>query len=397
MATVKFILRKDKRNSRGEAPIYAQYIHNGSKTHIATGKRLDPKYWNDVQGKVKKHENTVTMNNYLAKLGSNINKVVISLQQTDLEPTPMRVKEAIAQLESNSKPEAILSRSLISLWEEYVNSRNNSLASGTTSNQSRTIKAMKGFLRLTKSELIMPENFTLKHLIKWQDHQNKDSKPNTVAKRLKHFKQFVKYYEELGGKVGISSSQIKYKETLAAKIFLSEEELGAFESAPVQGRLQEIRDLFVLQCYTGLRISDLKRLDKNINGDKILITSQKTKTPTQIPIINPIRKILNKYSNNIPKVSDQELNKGIKEIYLNIFPNQTIQVQENKKFVTVLKGEKISSKVASKTFITLSSERGMNINSIAKITGKSVRVLLKHYLSESQKVADKEFKSAWDK
>lgn len=48
-----------------------------------------------------------------------------------------------------------------------------------------------------------------------------------------------------------------------------------------------------------------------------------------------------------------------------------------------------------RTFITLSAECGMSVNSIAKLTGKTVKVLIENYLVESPEVADQEMEKAW--
>ena len=70
-------------------------------------------------------------------------------------------------------------------------------------------------------------------------------------------------------------------------------------------------------------------------------------------------------------------------------------MRQGNDFETVYKWELISTHDAIRTFITLSAERGMNVSSISKITGKTIPVLLKHYLSQSQKVADLEMEKAW--
>jgi integrase len=395
MATVKFILRKDKGNSRGDAPIYAQYKHKDAKTLIATGKKIDPKYWDSVQGKVKKHPNALALNGYFTKISNTINKIVIDLQQADLEPTPKRIRDAYEQVLSKNLPKSILNGSVIYLWKDYVNSKRNTLAKQSIKNLSNSINSLENFLKSVRSELITPEKFTLSHLIKWEDFLNANSKPNTVAKRLKDFKHFITFHKALGGRIGLDPDKISYKEKAGPKIYLTEQELEAFSKASVTGQLEVIRDLFSLQCSTGLRISDLKRIDKNIGEDRIIIDMQKTGKVIEIPINTPIRNILAKYNYNLPKVPEQKINKGIKEIYRNLFPDQTIQVRDKGKFETIAKADVLSTHAAIRTFITLSAERGMPITSIAKITGKSMQVLIKHYLSESQKAADSEFTKAW--
>ncbi|HAZ26900.1 MAG TPA: hypothetical protein DCY95_21945, partial [Algoriphagus sp.] len=80
-----------------------------------------------------------------------------------------------------------------------------------------------------------------------------------------------------------------------------------------------VRDIFVLSCYTGLRESDLHKLNKiNIHTQsgemmmRIIVT--KTDFDYSIPINNTVKKILKKYDYQIPFVTQQEFNRQIKRI-----------------------------------------------------------------------------------
>ncbi|MCC6837804.1 MAG: phage integrase SAM-like domain-containing protein, partial [Bacteroidia bacterium] len=308
--------------------------------------------------------------------------------------------------------EAELTRSIIFQWWDFLNSRKNTIKALTYSNQRNSIEALEGWLKAEKIESLRPEQFTVKHLTKWQDHLNQVYSSNTVAKRLKHFKAFLRYYQELGGRTGLQLTKIKYRETEGVKIYLTEEELKTFQNAKVKGinsinvkrgakdetvyvNLEQVRDLFMLQCNTGLRISDLKRVDKNITGSRIAITTKKTGVNIEIPISPTIRAILEKYKYQLPAISEQKINDGIKAIYKICFPGNKIQIRKGNDFESVHKWKLISSHDGIRTFITISAERGMTVSAISKITGKTIPVLLKHYLSQSQKVADLEMEKAW--
>lgn len=417
MATVKFIIRaKDRENRNKPALIFAQYTHRVGKDYtsvlFSTGKKIEPKFWIKGKGRVKTHDKAKSINNFLNQFDSKIINVATDLQNKEIEPIPARVKDAFREVEKAKLPEAELTRSIISQWRDYLNSRKNSVKALTHSNQRNSLEALESFLKDQKCESLRPENFTVKHLTKFQDRLNEKFASNTVAKRLKHFKAFLKYYQELGGQTGLNLAKIKYKETEGVKIYLTEEELSLFQDAPVKDitsvqvkrsgkietvyvNLEQVRDLFVLQCNTGLRISDLKRVDQNIKGHKIVITTKKTGANIEIPISPTVRAILEKYKYQLPQISEQKINDAIKAIYKICFPKSKIQVRNGNDFETIFKWELISTHDAIRTFITLSAERGMTVSAISKITGKSIPVLLKHYLSQSQKVADLEMEKAW--
>jgi len=397
MATVKFIQRKDKTNDKtGEAPIYAQYKHLDSKILIATGKKLHKKYWNDDKGKAKLHENASTFNKFFNSFENRILKIATELQEKEILPIAKRVKDEFEKDRVKNLPEADLVRSIAYLWNEQLETRKASIASRTYQSESNSLTALKEFLSTIKKDAITPEGFTLKDLHKWESTMRENKKAsNTVAKRLKHFKAFLRYYLKLGGSLGFDIDDLSPKERPGVKISLTESELAALQNFKLTGRKAEIRDLFILQCNTGLRISDLKRVDQNLHANKIKITAQKTGTEIEIPISPNIRQILERYNYTLPQVPDQKINEGIKLILADACPESTIQVREGKTFKTIFKHTVITSHDSIRTFITLSSERGMSVPSIAKITGKTVAVLLKHYLNNSQVIADKEFEKAW--
>lgn len=406
----------DEKKRNEPALIFAQYTHRIGKDYssvlFSTGKKIEPKYWNEEKGRVKTHEKADSINRFLNRFDSKLSNVATDLQNKEIEPIPVKVKEAFKENEKARLPEVELTRSILHQWRDYLDSRKHSVKALTHSNQRNSLEALEVFLKEQKIESLRPESFTLKHLTKWQDFLNSKHASNTVAKRLKHFKAFLKYFQELGGQPGLSLNKIKYRETEGVKIYLSEEEFEIFQDAPVKDitsvkvmrggkfetvyvNLEQVRDLFVLQCNTGLRISDLKRVDKNIKGNKIVITTKKTGAKIEIPISPAVRAILEKYNYQLPQISEQKINDGIKAIYKICFPENTIQIRKGNDFETFHKWELISTHDAIRTFITLSAERGMNVSAISKITGKSIPVLLKHYLSQSQKAAEKEMEKAW--
>lgn len=400
MATVKFILRTDKIKGKGKGPVYAQYKHGESKILIATGKKLETKYWNKKDGKAKLHENASTFNQYFNSLENRILKIATELQEKEIFPIAKRVKEQFERDRVKNLPEADLVKSILYLWNDQLKTRKPSIASRTYQSENNSLETLKEFLIASKKEGITPESFSLRDLHQWEKTMREAKKaPNTVAKRLKHFKAFLKYYSKLGGTVGFDLSELAPKEKPGVKISLTEHELTTLQNHKLSGRKAEIRDLFILQCNTGLRISDLKRVDQNLHGNKIKIIAQKTGAEIQIPISPMIRQILERYDYKLPQVPDQKINEGIKTIFKDaceaVDLESKIQIREGKSFKTILKWEVLTSHDSIRTFITLSAERGMSVPSIAKITGKTVAVLLKHYLNNSQVIADGEFEKAW--
>ena len=82
--------------------------------------------------------------------------------------------------------------------------------------------------------------------------------------------------------------------------------------------LENVRDLFVLACYTGVRIQDYGKLNSLHlinNGTMFKIRTEKTDAEVIIPVHPQARRILNKYNGQPRTISNQKFNKYIKEVF----------------------------------------------------------------------------------
>ncbi|HEY0741804.1 MAG TPA: hypothetical protein VGD40_10085 [Chryseosolibacter sp.] len=398
---MKFYLKK----SVGESnlimgKLYDAQFHDGRFVY-STGERINPSQWGN--GKPKKgHESLQIRLNQISSQAADY----IRLNRSSLTKEGLKKHlDGLRPQELKPEPKA-KKNTLVSLWTDYLETIKNTVEprtfnsysnSFTTSKEERKGKNFYEFLKSKGWQDIEPDKFTLTHYNLYHGYLKTNVKPNTAAKRLKHLKQFLSYLVDgMGIKIGFDHTKITFKETAGLKISLSEDELQTYiDATDLPAHLVRVRDLAVLQCSTGLRISDRKRIDKNITGNKIKIEAQKTRSAIEIPITPQVREILERYNYELPQISEQNYRQGIKDIHKKLFPEQSVQVREGNTYKDVFVWEEISSHDMVRTFITLSAERGMPINAIAKITGKSVATLLKNYLVESQKVADKEMEKAW--
>ncbi len=107
----------------------------------------------------------------------------------------------------------------------------------------------------------------------------------------------------------------------AAEIYLTEAELQALYEMPLSGLHDQVRDIFLVGCYTCQRVSDYNNISKDsftttAKGTPIIrLIQQKTRTEVKIPIMNPyLQAICEKYNYNIPSVIDVIINRYIKQI-----------------------------------------------------------------------------------
>lgn len=155
------------------------------------------------------------------------------------------------------------------------------------------------------------------------------------------------------------------------------------------------RDYFSLECRTGQRISDLRRFHKdNIHGNTWVFNQKKgsrltTKT-ISLPLIGycaPALLLLQKHNYVLPKISEQNLNYGIKELCKLAGINQPMFIERwagNKKIrIPGKKYEFISTHTGRKTFITIALQH-MQPKVVMDITGIRSFKTLRHYMGDSE-------------
>ena len=161
--------------------------------------------------------------------------------------------------------------------------------------------------------------------------------------------------------------------------YLSEIELDRLRvSIPKLKSLLEQKDVFVLQCYTGLRVSDLRRVNLDtISEDRSMIVIRSTKTDEAIvsPILSEAEEILLKYDYQPPFISDQKYNRSIKDFLKELYFDRKIESQD---FAPLY--EVCTSHIARKTFLSyLINVKKLIAPEVKEITDTSADTLYKHY------------------
>jgi integrase len=202
-------------------------------------------------------------------------------------------------------------------------------------------------------------------------------------------------------------SKLKTWKTETTAIALNDEEVERLYKLDLSDnkKLAEIRDLFLIQIYTGVRFSDLKNLipEKiNLKEEIITLNMRKTKENLVIPIFNKTREILIRYPNlQLPRKTKQEYNKGVKKICemaeIDDPCIKTIFIGKERKEIPLKKFEMVSSHTARRTFITLLLKKDVHPRYIMKISGhKNVQTFDK-YIRLTQNEAIEKLRSVMDK
>lgn len=153
---------------------------------------------------------------------------------------------------------------------------------------------------------------------------------NTTMKYLSNFKKIVNICLKNGWLPRDPFLGYKMSKREIERPYLTSDELALISSKNFNiTRLDQVRDIFLFCCYTGLAYADVKKLTRSeisigIDGEKWIFTHrQKTDSATRVPLLPPAITMLDKYKDHpqcinegrlLPVLSNQKMNGYLKEI-----------------------------------------------------------------------------------
>lgn len=123
---------------------------------------------------------------------------------------------------------------------------------------------------------------------------------STVAKSLVQLRWWLRWCKRKGYTSNDSWDEYKpkIKESEKDVVYLTEEELGRVIALDLSGNpsLDNVRDMFLFCCFTGLRYSDMSRLMwSEIHDDHFCVVTKKTNDPLKIELNRMSKAIIDKY------------------------------------------------------------------------------------------------------
>ena len=202
---------------------------------------------------------------------------------------------------------------------------------------------------------------------------------NTTMKYLANFKKIVLICVKNKWLPGDPFANFKMTKLPVIREPLSDWELNSMIKKNFENdRLNQVRDIFVFSCYTGLAYADVKKLkraeiEQGVDGEQWIFTPrQKTDTPCPIPLLPVALQLIAKYVQHpkcvhedrvLPVLSNQKMNSYLKEI---------ADVCKIKKTLTF--------HLARHTFATtITLSNGVPIETVSKMLGHTTIKQTQHY------------------
>ncbi|MBL7808645.1 MAG: phage integrase SAM-like domain-containing protein [Saprospiraceae bacterium] len=226
----------------------------------------------------------------------------------------------------------------------------------------------------------------------WLHKAPRNHSTNYVKKTWANLKYFIRKAENRHFHNDRSYREFQIKSTPTTKIVLSFEQLEHlaalnFTDAP---HLDRARDLFLISAYSGARFSDYMKFKpemiKSHQGETILeMVAQKTNQLVFIPLLPVLDRVLSKYNYTAPKISNQKLNKSLKEVgklagltqqILDVRYPGGVRVEK-----TVFTWELLTTHVGRRSFATNFYQKFPHlIDSIMKVTGHTTEAMFRKYI-----------------
>lgn len=295
MASVKIILRKDKIDKTGDAPLYLRVIKDRRTKFISLSLKLHPNEWDDDKQKVKKnHQNSTRLNAYISKKVADAEGEIADLERRNQSTSARRIKEAI-----KGKP-------LINFFD-FAFDRCEKLKDTVTLSTYRSYKNnIEKFERFVGHRELMFDDITATTLKNYASYcSSKLGNNNTTinyAFRILNLMFREAKKEDLISNELAPFTKFKVKKNKTTKRYLNAEQFDAFMNleVPDKHKAQVIKDMFIFSVFSGgLRFGDVIELQwKNYDkkNHRIIKTIRKTKRQHSLRIGQKAIDILNRYA-----------------------------------------------------------------------------------------------------
>lgn len=329
---ISFFIRKN-RGSASERPIFVRINLNGKRADFSSQLKIQEKSWDSNKSFPRK--NTLPLKRTCSQL-EEIRMRLISIYQEQKLINPNLSAKNVKEVFFGVKAET--DNFLSDLLKYHKEKMKNTLAPGTLKNYGATENYLKRFLAAKhKSDNIKLKDITSKFVFDFEyylrtskpiDHHNPLSN-NGVMKHMERFKKLINLALKIEWIEKNPFRNFTPKFDRVEREFLTEAELTKIKEKDFGRRLEQVRDIFVFSCYTGLSFIDVANLsEENIivgmDGEKWISTHrQKTFNKVFLPLLPQAEAILEKYKDNpqaqhrgvlLPAASNQKTNAYLKEI-----------------------------------------------------------------------------------
>ena len=347
---LNYICRASKARKDGLSPIELSIIINGERSIITLDRKISSTKFNPSTQKVRGDKD---INDYLDTIRKKCYHIENELIKTDSLDIDIFVHSFKFGIPKKTD-------SLLQVFDKHNELYRQSVHSGKVDNTAyyKYIKArerVSDYLSTQNLSDIKLKDITMSFIEGYQNYCLSSLKTNTTNKQLKMLKKILQFAvnERL---IDVNPFKMVLREEKLDYDVLSEEDVNILLCCKfTDKRMEEIRDCFVFQCYSGLAYIDLASLTKeDIVDDVIIKRRKKTDIQFVVPLLPKAKSILEKYDYKLPVLSNQKYNQ-----YLKVLGDATGL------------NKRLHSHLARHSFACLLLNSGVDMKTISKSLGHS--------------------------
>lgn len=362
---VSFYCRDSKKDRKGLATIEMGINLNGSRVFINLPCKARPEEFNR-----KRKPNDIEES--LSRWRNKINSIINEMLDEDIPLTATGIREML-------RTGGIKSYTIENLFDDYLKIlRTRGMTGGSYRKYELVKEIFIGYIGDKERQL---NSIKDSEISGFYEHLNKEYQINSSASYMAKLKSFFKYGMESGRLRRSPFIEIKIRREKKQIEYLTDEELMKIRTTQLSSSaLDRIRDVFLIQCYSGLSFIDMENLkaeDIKRSGDTYYIHKdrQKTKIRYTAVIIDEGIDILKKYGYKLPIISNQKTNSALKAIA------RECGIEKN-----------VYTHLGRKTYGHILLKRGIRIEAVAKALGHSeIKTTQRYYAELNEESILKEF------
>ncbi|RXG11238.1 site-specific recombinase XerD [Leeuwenhoekiella aestuarii] len=375
-----FFIKKSKVNSLGKTSIFLRITLDGRRCEFSVHRKVHPNYWNSkTQLVLGNSAEAQEINRHLSVMKNKVYSIQQNFERENSSYSAFDIRDVLIGKDKTQKK-------LLEIFQEH-NDKVESLigkdfAAGTAERYRTCKKHVEAYIKQKYQRNDIPVQDVDHKFITGLEYYLKTTRKcahNSAIKYITNFKKIIRIAHANDWIDKDPFLHWKAKLKIVEREFLTEEEIQKIINLDLKmERLDQVRDIFIFCCFTGLAYADVKKLNRGdisigVDGEEWIKTKRsKTDTRSNIPILPIAKTIIEKYKENellkdrnlvLPVLSNQKMNAYIKEIatLAGIPKNLTFHLARH----------------TFATTVTLSN--GVPIESVSKMLGHTNLKTTQHY------------------
>lgn len=346
--------------AQGDRNIFMRISHHGVRRFFFTYYTIDPKLWDKKRQRVNaKFARAREINNFLdtwdAQMNGIITHFILSNKFFDVDTIKAEFEK---KYRSNLKK--------TSDWHHQEEQFDEWLkrlgrARQTRKNHSTSIKMLLEFM--DKKELTAAN---LDNYVDWLFEQRYED--SYIEKRVHTVQMFLRFLKE--NEFNVPEWKLRRKLRIIEKpaIALRFEEYKRLVAHRTGPSLQKVKDMFIIGCWSSLRISDARLREGDIKDGKIVRLMKKTSSIVEIPVMNDLEEVIERYKSEgkpLPYMNHKDYNIRLKSLFREAGLDRKVKIfpidQETGERIEVIKElwEVASSKMGRKSLVSWFEDWGL--------------------------------------